>query len=61
MNSIITTTISMLPSMFTLLIVRAKRDSKASKPAYAMPPKVLSNLPQVDMVDIRAMLRKWED
>lgn len=67
MNSIIPMAIAMVPSMFTNLMVRMHRDKQAGKPVEAPrtkpvpPPEVLSNLPQVDMVDIRAMFRKWED
>jgi hypothetical protein len=67
MNSIITMAIAMAPSMFTNLMVRMNRNhqvgkiSKGPQSRSILPPEVLSNLPQVDRVDIRAMFKKWED
>lgn len=67
MSSIITMTIAMVPSMFTNLTGRMNVNHPLGKPARGpqskpvLPPEVLSNLPEVDMVDIRAMFKKWED
>jgi hypothetical protein len=67
MSPILTMTISMVPSLLSILMARMGLDNQdrkpvlSSRPPPALPPEVLSNLPQVDMVDIRAMFKKWED
>lgn len=68
MNSILNATAAFLPSLFGFALGRVKsaaRDKKpdrVSRPAMpTCPPRVLSNLPEIDRVDIRAMLKRWED
>lgn len=55
--------IAMAPSMFTNLVARMNRKHQIGKISTRsnLPPEVMSNMPQVDRVDIRAMLKKWED
>ncbi len=61
MASIITTTISMVPNVFSLLMARKGRAKPAGKPPGLTPPRVLANLPEVEKVDIRALLKKWDE
>ena len=64
MTSFITMTPTLVPSMFAILTARLGRRKKADEPpgrSHLAPPTVLSNLPEVDMVDIRALLRKWDE
>lgn len=62
MTSIVTMTVSLVPSLLAILTARLGRRKKADKPRrppHLAPPAVLPNLPEVDKVDIRALLRKW--
>jgi hypothetical protein len=44
-----------------VLVARIGRKHDDTPARSAQPPQVFSNLPQVDRVDIRAMLAKWDD
>jgi len=62
MLSIITLAIAVPLGIAIVLAVR-ESDRPEIGPAihHAQPPRVFSNLPQVEKVDIRALFSKWED
>lgn len=62
MLSILTLAIAVPLGIAVILAVRVG-DHTETGPAIhpAQPPRVFSNLPQVEKVDIRALFRKWED
>jgi hypothetical protein len=62
MNAIIHKTLALLPGVSATPRAQPSDTNKGGQSVRAVqPPKVLANLPQVDMVDIRALFRKWED
>ncbi len=62
MPSILPLAIAALLSIAVVLLLRAlHRDEAGPTAPRAQPPQVLTNLPQVEKVDIRALFSKWED
>lgn len=58
MRSMITMALAFMPAVLAALIAR----NRGAHPSQDIqPPKSLSSLPQVEMVDIRALLKRWED
>lgn len=58
MSSKITTAINRVPSILALLHSERRAPPRAED---VQPPRPLTNLPPVDMVDIRAVIRKWDE
>jgi|GEM_PF-5531788 hypothetical protein len=62
MSSLVTTTVALVPNRLSILMDRLNGKRKSTQPHHAFQaPVPLSNLPEVDKVDIRALFRKWED
>ena len=62
MLSILTLAIAVPLGIAVILAVRENDRPETGLAIHpTQPPRVFSNLPQVEKVDIRALFRKWED